>query len=45
MVEEQAAARVDRIGQTRPIVIYRYFVENSIETVGDDLALIDWDKY
>lgn len=33
MVEEQAAARVDRIGQTRPIVIYRYFVNNSIETV------------
>ncbi|SLM38846.1 Zinc finger, RING/FYVE/PHD-type [Lasallia pustulata] len=32
MVEEQAAARVDRIGQTLPVVIYRYFVENSIET-------------
>ena len=33
MVEEQAAARVDRIGQTLPVVIYRYFIEDSIETV------------
>lgn len=35
MVEEQAAARVDRIGQTKPVTIYRYLVENSIETVSD----------
>ena len=39
MVEEQAAARVDRIGQTKPVVIYRYFVENSIETVRSTMSL------
>ena len=33
MVEEQAAGRVHRIGQTRPVTINRYIVENSIEEV------------
>ena len=31
MVEEQAAARVHRIGQTKDITVYRYIVENSIK--------------
>jgi len=31
MVEEQAAARPHRIGQTKPVTLYRYIVENSIE--------------
>ena len=38
MVEEQAAARVHRIGQTRPVTIYRYIVEDSVEEVKDTLA-------
>lgn len=33
MVEAQAAARVDRLGQTKEVVIVRYIVENSIEEV------------
>lgn len=33
MVEAQAAARVDRLGQTKNIVIIRYIVERSIEEV------------
>ena len=33
MVEAQAAARVDRLGQTNEVVIIRYIVENSIEEV------------
>lgn len=33
MVEAQAAARVDRLGQTKDVVIVRYVVENSIELV------------
>lgn len=33
MVEAQAAARVDRLDQTKDIVIIRYVVENSIEQV------------
>jgi len=33
MVEAQAAARVDRLDQTKDIVIYRYIVKESIEEV------------
>ncbi len=33
MVEAQAAARVDRLDQTRDIVIHRYIVKESIEEV------------
>lgn len=33
MVEAQAAARVDRLDQTKNIVIIRYIVERSIEEV------------
>lgn len=33
MLEEQAASRVHRIGQTREVTINRYIVENSIEQV------------
>lgn len=33
MVEAQAAARVDRLDQTRDVVIIRYIVEHSIEEV------------
>jgi SNF2 family DNA or RNA helicase len=33
MVEAQAAARVDRLDQTKDIVIIRYVVEDSIEQV------------
>lgn len=33
MVEAQAAARVDRLDQTKDVVIIRYIVEHSIETV------------
>ena len=38
MVEEQAAGRVHRIGQTRPVTINRYIVENSIEEVKNYLV-------
>jgi SWI/SNF-related matrix-associated actin-dependent regulator of chromatin subfamily A3 len=34
MVEEQAAARVHRIGQERDVSIIRYIVKDSIEEVG-----------
>lgn len=34
MVEAQAAGRVDRLDQTKNIVIIRYIVERSIEEVG-----------
>jgi SWI/SNF-related matrix-associated actin-dependent regulator of chromatin subfamily A3 len=33
MVEEQAAARVHRIGQNKPVTIWRYIVQDSIEEV------------
>ena len=33
MVEAQAAARVDRLDQKKPIYIYRYVVKDSIEEV------------
>lgn len=33
MVEAQAAARVDRLDQTKDVVIIRYVVDNSIEQV------------
>lgn len=33
MVEAQAAGRVDRLDQTKNIVIIRYIVERSIEEV------------
>lgn len=33
MVEAQAAARVDRLDQKKPIHIYRYVVTESIEEV------------
>lgn len=33
MVEAQAAARVDRLDQKKPIHIYRYVVKESIEEV------------
>jgi hypothetical protein len=33
MVEEQALDRVHRLGQTKPVEMYRYFVEDSIEKV------------
>ena len=33
MVEAQAAARVDRLDQTKDVVIIRYIVEDSIEQV------------
>lgn len=33
MVEAQAAGRVDRLDQTKDIVIIRYVVEDSIEQV------------
>lgn len=33
MVEAQAAARVDRLDQTKNIIIIRYIVERSIEGV------------
>ena len=33
MVEAQAAARIDRLDQTKDIVIIRYIVEHSIEEV------------
>ena len=33
MVEAQAAARVDRLDQTKNILIYRYIVKDSIEEV------------
>ena len=33
MVEAQAAARVDRLDQTKDVVILRYLVKNSIEQV------------
>lgn len=33
MLEEQAASRVHRIGQTREVTVNRYIVENSIEQV------------
>lgn len=35
MVEAQAAARVDRLGQTKDVVIIRYIVEKSIEEVSE----------
>ena len=35
MVEAQAAARIDRLDQTKNIVIVRYVVEDSIEQVCD----------
>lgn len=33
MVEAQAAARVDRLDQTKDVVIIRYVVQHSIEVV------------
>lgn len=33
MVEEQAAARIHRVGQSKPVTIWRYIVEDSIEEV------------
>ena len=33
MVEIQAAARVDRLGQDKDIVILRYIVKDSVEEV------------
>ncbi|ETN44379.1 uncharacterized protein HMPREF1541_10559 [Cyphellophora europaea CBS 101466] len=36
--EAQAVDRVYRIGQTRPVVVKRYFMEDSIETVIMELA-------
>jgi SWI/SNF-related matrix-associated actin-dependent regulator of chromatin subfamily A3 len=33
MVEEQAAARVHRIGQTKEVTVWRYIVQDSIEEV------------
>jgi len=33
MVEAQAAARVDRLDQTKDVYIYRYVVKDSIEEV------------
>ena len=33
MAEEQALARVHRLGQKNPVVTYRYIVKNSIEQV------------
>lgn len=33
MVEAQAAARVDRLGQTKDVMIIRYIVKHSIEEV------------
>lgn len=33
MVEAQAAARIDRLDQTKDVVIIRYIVEHSIENV------------
>lgn len=32
-VEEQAMARIHRIGQTRPVTAIRYIMEDSIEEV------------
>lgn len=36
MVEAQAAARIDRLDQTKDIVIVRYVVEDLIEQVRDE---------
>jgi DNA repair protein RAD5 len=30
-IEDQAVDRVHRIGQTRPVVVHRYLINNSIE--------------
>lgn len=40
MVEAQAAARVDRLGQMKNITIYRYVVKNSIEEVRHAIFLL-----
>ena len=39
MVEAQAAARIDRLDQTKDITIVRYVVEGSIEEVREAFAL------
>jgi len=36
MAEEQALARVHRLGQKNPVVTYRYIVKNSIEQVSQN---------
>ena|ERR1700733_14702994 len=44
MVEVQAAARVDRLDQTKDVKIYRYIVENSIEEVRENIRLFAIDQ-
>ena len=39
MVEAQAAARIDRLDQTKDITIIRYMVEGSIEEVHNTRSL------
>lgn len=38
-IEEQALARVYRLGQTQPVVTVRFFIKDSIEEVSISLHL------
>jgi SNF2 family DNA or RNA helicase len=37
-IEEQAMARIHRIGQTQAVTTIRYVMENSLEEVGHSLS-------
>lgn len=43
-IEEQAMARIHRIGQTQAVTTIRYVMENSLEEVGHSLHISIYEK-